>query len=132
MSMQLVLRLFTAAERLDVQAIATCLHERCVFHNQPLPKWTAARGLPAVRRQLRSLLWLVREYQVLDIRQAAFVGDALVVERFERLRVFGRNIELEVMAVFRFRDERIVLWQDSFSLRALLRQLFWPRRVSSN
>ena len=60
MSAQLVLSFFAAAERLDMPAMLDCLHEQCEFRNRPLPTWTVAHGLPAVRRQLRALLWLVR------------------------------------------------------------------------
>ncbi|MFG0381506.1 limonene-1,2-epoxide hydrolase family protein [Pseudomonas sp. zbq_18] len=128
MSIELVQRLFVAAEQLDEHALVACLHERCVFHTQPLPEWTAARGLSSVRRHLRVLLWWVSEFRVLGISRTMPIGDALYVERVERLRVLGRTVELEVAAVFRFRDGRILLWQDRVSVRALLRQLFWPRR----
>ncbi len=124
MSAQLVLSFVAAAERLDMAAMLKCLHPDCEFRNQPLPGWTVARGLPAVSRQLRALLWLVRDFKVLSIRKVKQVDGVLSFVRSERLNVLGRIVDLEISAEFRFRDGRIVYWQDDFSLGELRSVLF--------
>ena len=123
-----VRRLFEAAADLDLDHIARYLHEECRYWNLPLPAWTAGKGRRSTLRQLRALSVVVSEYRVLEYIQLTAGERVVVVDRLECLRILGVRCRLRVVALFEFRDGKILSWNDDFSMRDLsvgfLRGLF--------
>lgn len=97
-------------QELDVAgAVALCADD-VVYQNVPLPP---ARGIKAVRRQLRAMAKVGTGFEVEMVNIAAN-GPVVLTERIDVLRRGSFAMEFWVCGTFEVRDGKIVLWRDYF------------------
>jgi limonene-1,2-epoxide hydrolase len=115
-----VLAFVAAWEARDVDAILSMMTPDARYLNVGLPE---AVGHEAIRGFIAPFLagaanvaWTVRH-----IGETA--DGTVLTERMDVFDLNGRNLEIPVMGVFEFRDNRICAWRDYFDVPAFQRQM---------
>jgi limonene-1,2-epoxide hydrolase len=96
----------------DFDRVAELATEDIVYHNVPLDSVT---GIPA----MRDVLSIMEEGEWIVHRQVA-VGDVVMNERTDRLKINGNWVELPVAGVFEVHDGRVTLWRDYFDMQMVM------------
>lgn len=115
-----VVRSFIAAwSRLDARELVDYFTEDGTYHNMMLPPVRGRdRLLPYIDRFLSG--WSRTDWEILGILSG---GDIVMVERLDRTRIGGRQIDLPCAGVFEMQGGRIRVWRDYFDLATYTRAL---------
>lgn len=115
-----VLAFIAAWEALDVDAILGMMTPDARYLNVGLPE---AVGHDAIRAFIAPFLagagkvaWAVHHI-------AETAEGVVMTERTDVFELSGRTLEIAVMGVFEFRDDRICAWRDYFDVPAFQRQM---------
>jgi limonene-1,2-epoxide hydrolase len=92
--------------------------EDIVYDNVPMPTVTGPAAMCDMLSPVEEAEWTVH-------RQIA-VGDVVMNERTDRLKINGAWFELPVAGVFEVRDGRVALWRDYFDLQTMINGLSGP------
>jgi limonene-1,2-epoxide hydrolase len=101
-----------AASAKDFDRVAELAAEDILYHNMPMEPVT---GIPA----MRDVLAIIEDGEWIVHRQLA-VGDVVMNERTDRLKVNGIWVELPVAGVFEVHDGRVTLWRDYFDMQMIV------------
>lgn len=99
-----------ALERFDIDAAVELLAPEIVYQNVPFP---AARGVPAVERQLRGLARWCSGFEV-RYDNVATHGPTVLTERTDIISLGPVDAAFWVCGTFEVHDGRITLWRDRF------------------
>lgn len=123
---------FRDLERIDFEAVAARCTDDCRYEDVPVGDAATAIGPDAIVAKLSAGLGDL-EALVTTIHEIAEDGDSVLVERTEVWHhPTGERASLPVMAVFKFREGKIVLWRDYWDMPTLLNQQppGWLERVT--
>ncbi len=107
-----------AASAKDFDRVAELASEDIVYHNVPMAPVT---GVPA----MRDVLAIMEEGEWIVHRQLA-VGNVVMNERTDRLKINGTWVELPVAGVFEVNDGRVTFWRDYFDMQTMMAALQPP------
>lgn len=88
------------------------LADDVLYHNMPL---SPINGRGKVLSTLASFEKYMADFEVEYLNIAAG-KDAVLTERIDRFKLFGKLCEIPVMGAFVVRDGKIVIWRDYFDL----------------
>jgi limonene-1,2-epoxide hydrolase len=109
---------FCAAwDRLDWDAIHSCLADDLFYHNIPM---APTRGIAEFKAFFAG--FPVSE-AAFEIHHIAATGNIVMTERTDRFLLAGQPIVIRVMGVFEIRDGKIAVWRDYFDLAEFSRQM---------
>jgi limonene-1,2-epoxide hydrolase len=113
-------RFFDDLESLDMKKVAAYCAKDCSYEDVPAGDAATAVGRDAIRAKLEGAFANVDKL-VTTIHEMAKEGDTVLVERTEVWHhPTGEQVSLPVMAVFKFRKAKIVLWRDYWDMKTLM------------
>jgi limonene-1,2-epoxide hydrolase len=107
--MEVVRSFLKALEAQDLDHALTYISDEVEYQNMPLP---ALRGPKGIRRILRPTV-KASGFEA-RINKIAANGETVLTERTDAVLVGPVRIPFQVCGTFEVRDERIVLWRDTF------------------
>ena len=104
-----------AASAKDFDRVAELASEDILYHNVPMEPVTGVAAM-------RDVLAIMEEGEWIVHRQLA-VGDVVMNERTDRLKINGKWVELPVAGVFEVHDGRVTFWRDYFDMQTMMAAL---------
>jgi len=115
-------QLFIDLDRLDFTAVARHCAADCSYEDVPVGEAGTAVGPAAIAAKLAMGLGDLERIPT-TVHELVESGDTILVERTEVWHhKSGERAVLDVMAVFKFRDGKLVLWRDYWDLQTLFSQ----------
>jgi len=115
-------QLFIDLDRLDFAAVARHCAADCSYEDVPVGEAGTAVGPAAIAAKLAMGLGDLERIPT-TVHELVESGDTILVERTEVWHhKSGERAVLDVMAVFKFRDGKLVLWRDYWDLQTLFSQ----------
>lgn len=113
---------FKDLERIDFEAVAAHCSDDCRYEDVPVGEAATAIGPAEIIAKLSGGLGDL-EALVTTLHEISETGDTVLVERTEVWHhPTGERASLPVMAVFKFREGKIVLWRDYWDMQTLIGQ----------
>lgn len=126
-------QLFADLESIDFEAVASRCAKDCRYEDVPVGDAATAIGPAAIIAKLSGGLGDLESLET-TIHEILEHGDTVLVERTEVWHhPTGESASLPVMAVFKFREGKIVLWRDYWDMQTLIGQQppGWLERVAA-
>ncbi len=103
--------------RMDVEAIMDFFTEESVYTNIPIDP--PNQGLEAIRNTITGFVAMATQIEFIVHNQAESDTGVVINERTDRFLINDNWVEIPVMGVFEFRDDKLIAWRDYFDMAPL-------------